>query len=376
MYTLSALQILCLSENLKSVDASRVADWVCSLQQPDGSFVGDEWGEVDTRFSYCALQILALLGKLPRSGDCSAVDVEAATDFVAKCRNFDGGFGAVPGGESHAGQVFCCVGALAIGGALHKLDADSLGWWLAERQCDSGGLNGRPEKQADVCYSWWVLSSLCMLGRRHWIQGTDLVAFILRCQAHDETKLGGISDHPGDVADVYHTFFGCCGLSMLGYLDEAGWEGHDPVDPVYALPRRLVEAMDLPGGIHRLARGNGRKGGETHESVAGVGVDPDTEAEAGLAAARLASFACEWAGKPKGKVEGEHGSSSKETKGGVSGASTADGQPVRVLPCAGLVVTPRHREAVVAASSSPVTAAEALKAEGPKASADIETSIP
>lgn len=81
------------------------------------------------------------------------------------CRNFDGGFGAVPGAESHAGQIFCCVGALSIGNALHYIDEDLLGWWLSERQCDSGGLNGRPEKQADVCYSWWILSSLSILGR-------------------------------------------------------------------------------------------------------------------------------------------------------------------------------------------------------------------
>lgn len=67
--------------------------------------------------------------------------------------------------ESHAGQIFCCIGALSIGGALHMVDEDLLGWWLSERQCDSGGLNGRPEKQADVCYSWWILSSLAILGR-------------------------------------------------------------------------------------------------------------------------------------------------------------------------------------------------------------------
>lgn len=106
----------------------RVASYVAGLQQPDGSFTGDKWGEVDTRFSYCALNCLALLGKL------DAVDVTAATDYVASCRNFDGGFGCTPGAESHAGQVFCCVGALAIGNALHHVDADLLGWWLCERQ--------------------------------------------------------------------------------------------------------------------------------------------------------------------------------------------------------------------------------------------------
>jgi prenyltransferase beta subunit len=48
-------------------------------------------------------------------------------------------------------SVFCCVGALAIVGALHHVDKDLLGWWLCERQLPSGGLNGRPEKLPDVC---------------------------------------------------------------------------------------------------------------------------------------------------------------------------------------------------------------------------------
>ena len=61
---------------------------------------GDVWGEIDTRFSYCGLSCLALLGKL------DAINVKAATDFVARCRNFDGGFGSVPGAESHSGQSY------------------------------------------------------------------------------------------------------------------------------------------------------------------------------------------------------------------------------------------------------------------------------
>lgn len=47
-------------------------------------------------------------------------------------------------------SVFCCVGALAITGSLHRIDKDLLGWWLCERQVKSGGLNGRPEKLPDV----------------------------------------------------------------------------------------------------------------------------------------------------------------------------------------------------------------------------------
>jgi prenyltransferase beta subunit len=99
---------------------------------------------------------------------CSLVITMSSKHFhitFYRCRNFDGGFGAVPGAESHAGQIFCCVGALSIAGALSSVNQDLLGWWLSERQCDSGGLNGRPEKQPDVCYSWWILSTLSILGR-------------------------------------------------------------------------------------------------------------------------------------------------------------------------------------------------------------------
>lgn len=49
--------------------------------------------------------------------------------------------------------AFCCVAALSIVNALHLVDQDLLGWWLSERQVTNGGLNGRPEKLADVCTS-------------------------------------------------------------------------------------------------------------------------------------------------------------------------------------------------------------------------------
>ena len=146
LYTLSAIQILCIFDEVDRIDRAKVGAYVAGLQQADGSFVGDEWGEVDTRFSYCALNCLALLG------ESSRINLSKAVEFIARCRNFDGGFGAVPGAESHAGQVFTCTAALAIAGeqGLAEIDSGLLGWWLAERQLPCGGLNGRPEKKQDV----------------------------------------------------------------------------------------------------------------------------------------------------------------------------------------------------------------------------------
>ena len=126
------------------------------------------------------------------------MDTDLTAKFVQSCQNFDGGFGSRVGAESHAGLIYTCLGTLAITGHLHTCDQDRLGWWLAERQLPSGGLNGRPgiflshhhilipcdllEKLPDVCYSWWVLASLAMLGRLHWIDKQKMVSFILACQ--------------------------------------------------------------------------------------------------------------------------------------------------------------------------------------------------
>lgn len=78
--------------------------------------------------------------------------------------------------------MWVCVAGLAILGELDRVDRDLLGWWLSERQLPNGGLNGRPEKLEDVCYSWWNLAALSIIGKLHWINRDKLIAFILSAQ--------------------------------------------------------------------------------------------------------------------------------------------------------------------------------------------------
>lgn len=238
LYTLSALQILAMAEHdFAKLPVESIVNFVASLQQPDGSFAGDEWGEIDTRFSYCALSALSLLSAMDR------INLPMAVHYIASCQNLDGGFGSMVGAESHAGQVFCCVGALSIAKSLHIIrHPDLLGWWLAERQVDSGGLNGRPEKQADVCYSWWILSVLSIIGRVDWISRDKLAAFIGKAQDPDD---GGIADRPEDMPDIFHTFFGIAGLSLLGKLPDSFRQ----IDPVFALPVDVVQRCRLSAQV-------------------------------------------------------------------------------------------------------------------------------
>lgn len=61
LFSFSTYQILCIYDALSEIDLELVAKFVAGLQQPDGSFFGDKWGEVDTRFSFCAVAVLSLI---------------------------------------------------------------------------------------------------------------------------------------------------------------------------------------------------------------------------------------------------------------------------------------------------------------------------
>ncbi|KAK8205672.1 Rab geranylgeranyltransferase [Zalaria obscura] len=244
LYTVSAVQIITTLDAWEELERripagrEKIGRFIAGLQTQSGTFAGDEWGETDTRFLYGALNALSLMNLL------HLVDLESAVAHVQTCTNLDGGYGTEPGAESHAGQIFTCVGALAIAGRMDLVDIDRLGGWLSERQLSNGGLNGRPEKLEDVCYSWWVISSMAMIGRLHWIDKTKLSEFILRCQDHE---FGGISDRPGDMVDVFHTNFGIAGLSLLGY------PGLIEIDPRYCMPREVTRRVMVEGGSARAS---------------------------------------------------------------------------------------------------------------------------
>ena len=78
--------------------------------------------------------------------------------------------------------------------------------------------------------SRWVLASLAVLGRLHWVDKEKLTNFILACQVNNakhcsflcslmekqDTETGGFADRPGDLPDPFHTLFGVAGLGLLG----------------------------------------------------------------------------------------------------------------------------------------------------------------
>ena len=206
-------------------EKEKVIEFVAGLQKSDGSFQCDRWGEVDLRFAYDAVCVLSIMDP---EGWKSRIDLPGLIGWVLACQNSgDGAFGPNPGLESHAAYTFCALGTLAVADADIPM-ADQLSHWLCERQTPTGGFNGRPEKAPDVCYSWWILSSLSILKKSHWIDKHALAKFILRAQDAGE---GGIADRPDCVPDVFHTFFGIAALSLI---DNEKF-GLKPVDVRYVI---------------------------------------------------------------------------------------------------------------------------------------------
>eukprot|EP00295_Goniomonas_pacifica_P016394 CAMPEP_0175858232 /NCGR_PEP_ID=MMETSP0107_2-20121207/29545_1 /TAXON_ID=195067 ORGANISM="Goniomonas pacifica, Strain CCMP1869" /NCGR_SAMPLE_ID=MMETSP0107_2 /ASSEMBLY_ACC=CAM_ASM_000203 /LENGTH=276 /DNA_ID=CAMNT_0017174637 /DNA_START=23 /DNA_END=851 /DNA_ORIENTATION=- len=233
LYTLSAVQVLAIFDSLDRIDRQLKENMSPHYNSPTGLLPETSGGKLTLDFHTVRLTACHC------SVAWNLLTLILLWSFSSLAKILTAGF---PGAESHSGQIFCCVGALAIAGALHHVDADLLGWWLAERQVKAGGLNGRPEKLPDVCYSWWVLSALTIIDRLDWIDKEHLKQWILQCQ--DDQK-GGIADRPGDMSDVFHTFFGIAGLSLLGYSPEL-LPAHKAVDPVYAMPRDVLERLGVP----------------------------------------------------------------------------------------------------------------------------------
>eukprot|EP00039_Didymoeca_costata_P006002 m.86699 g.86699 ORF g.86699 m.86699 type:complete len:312 (+) comp13065_c1_seq5:377-1312(+) len=220
-HTLSAIQILKLVNALDSVDVESVMKFLKTCYKGQGLCCGDEFGEDDTRFSYCFVSCAALLGQLDN------IDTDAIADHVLRCLNVFGGFGLRPGTEAHAGQTFCCVATLAICGRLGSFKHDGLVSWLLERQLDTGAVNGRPDKKEDGCYGWWVVASLSLLDKMETLRKPALKQFLLGLQ---DKKIGGFRPRVGSSVDVFHTHFV---VAALGLLDT---EGVARVDSRFCLP--------------------------------------------------------------------------------------------------------------------------------------------
>ncbi|EET02683.1 Geranylgeranyl transferase type II beta subunit [Giardia duodenalis] len=267
VHTTSGLQCLLLLNKFSEVISPELgvilANTIAGLQAEDGGFYGDYTKERDTRFCYCAVLSLTILLKRvpPLIGFRldNLIDVDALCSYILRCLNTDGGFGTTPGDESHGGQTFCCIATMHLLDSLHLIpNIQRSLFLLSSRQCINGGLCGRPDKEPDTCYSWWIGSPVYILldylfneNNSHITERDDqcvgnikakiifnidaLLRFINVCI---HPKVSGIADRPENYPDEYHTFFSLAAMSLFD-VTLPGLGQLCPMHPSLALPNSI-----------------------------------------------------------------------------------------------------------------------------------------
>ncbi|KAF2242738.1 putative geranylgeranyl transferase beta subunit [Trematosphaeria pertusa] len=234
------------------------------------------------------------LGRVPD------IDVDNFIDCIRKAETYDGGLSESPYHEGHAGFACCAVHALSFLDRLpvDKPDGRLRGitnlpltlHWLASRQTltlddedsidtlgdesDSAatchdahsflklgsypssageqsfkdqptshfelqwvGVNGRPNKIGDTCYSYWACAPLKVLGYLDIVDGKPIRRWLLDRMQH---LVGGFGKLPGDHPDIYHSFLGLVVLSIFG---ETGLQDVDAALCITNRAKRQLESL-------------------------------------------------------------------------------------------------------------------------------------
>ncbi|KAK5796757.1 hypothetical protein VI817_006041 [Penicillium citrinum] len=242
------------------------------------------------------------------------IDVSRLMGFIQACQSYDGGMAESPFREAHSGHTYCAVGSLEFlrrasvdTQSVQMLSPGSppfeaLVNWLASRQTgelgeeeeeeeeqeegnkgqdqpkdeteshqpiseedistlplitsladDSipcAGFNGRCNKVADTCYSFWNGATLMMLDRSSVVDSDRNRRYLLEKTQH---LVGGFGKVPGDPPGgknvdmlTFHSFppdllHSCFGLISLAFQGEAGL-AH--VDPALVTTDRVVQHLE------------------------------------------------------------------------------------------------------------------------------------
>jgi geranylgeranyl transferase type-1 subunit beta len=235
------------------LNRNAILKYVGKCQRENGSFAPQyhesigPFGDQDPRYTYLACSIVRVL-----NGDSSkCVNVKRAADFISSLTNYDGGLGDRPGSESHAGLIYCGIAGLANLGALDFVDWNQTYKYLACRQIgethigtghwssnDIGAFNGRPNKPADSCYTFWTCASLSILDRLDFVDSKAAVRFLLtECQA---SITGGFLKARDLLADPLHSYLGLASLAMFNPPEL----GLVSLCPALCLPKLTVSHFD------------------------------------------------------------------------------------------------------------------------------------
>lgn len=270
---------------VEDIDVAALVRHIHRSQSYDGGFSESLGHESHAGYAYCAVAALALLDRPINGGGLSneatgEQETPSSTHYT-QSKILQEGIGDIPGFIS-----FLVSRPFAYLEAQEKRaeededeDPETANFQMAglslsessstEEDTKHIGFNGRCNKVADTCYTWWVLGSLSTLGVLDQAApssssssssppATTVVdpaalsaarTFLLDKTQH---AIGGFGKRAGDPPDIYHSSLGLFALATMG----------DPalkrVNAVLAVSVDTVRKIEAGRrGLLRRARGNG-----------------------------------------------------------------------------------------------------------------------
>ncbi|KAM3173519.1 hypothetical protein ACTXT7_012336 [Hymenolepis weldensis] len=226
------ISLLVLGDNFDRLDRRAIIEGIKSLQHINGNLINGSLfcPEFDPRFIFSAVASAYVLNLIDQ------LDLDTFEQSMMSCITYEGAFGSWPKLEAHAGITYCVLASLKLMNRLDKVfpvgsfERQKLINWLLSRQ--HGGFNGRCQKDADVCYTFWVGASLRMLEVQQHVDKEPLLKFI--CSTFDPI-VGGFMKAPD--GDSLHTYMALAGLSCL-FVNQ-----NTPQKPDGDTSSQLVESM-------------------------------------------------------------------------------------------------------------------------------------
>lgn len=269
---------------VEDIDVPALVRHIRRSQSYDGGFSESLGHESHAGYAYCAVAALDLLDRPVEGGTLSSITEEQQAPHYTQSKLLQEGIGDIPAFISFLiSRQFAYLEAQEKEAEGDEEDPDTAnfqmaGLSLSEPQGDTShvGFNGRCNKVADTCYTWWVLGSLSILG----VLGggpsssspssaprttVDLEALgASRAFLLDKTQhaIGGFGKRAADPPDIYHSSLGLFALATMG----------DP--SLKAVDAGLAVSVDtvrkIEAGRRGLLRraGLGRAGGD---AAAGAG---------------------------------------------------------------------------------------------------------
>ncbi|KAH7637905.1 geranylgeranyl transferase type-1 subunit beta-like protein [Dermatophagoides farinae] len=205
------ISLIILGDQLDRVNRNAIISGIRHHQQNDGRFIQSLIEEEsDIRIVYCAVAVCYILQ------DWSSVNRDTIIAHIKSCQNYENAFGQTIGAEAHAGSTFCAIASLELMGQLNDVydqrKRQLIAEWCLHRQVT--GFQGRPHKDPDTCYSFWVGATLTMLNSFQFIDDQLHSEFLSTTFDYDG---GGFGKYPDTSSDVLHTYFGLAALSLRVY---------------------------------------------------------------------------------------------------------------------------------------------------------------